>query len=118
MIAIALENATISTGNVLKGSVQWKADADRRPRRIIIAAEWETEGFGKKDKGRARAVAVTPGRNEREASFPVRFMIPYEGPVTFEGTLIKLRWILRVRVDQFGFDEFAEKEFRVEPRRR
>ena len=116
MISIGIDQRTVATGGVLTANVRWSADGDRRARRIIVAAEWKTEGKGDKAVGVARSVTVTPSPDAREAIVPVRFLIPYEGPITFQGTLISLVWILRVRVDQFGLDEFAEKEFRVEPR--
>jgi hypothetical protein len=59
-----------------------------------------------------------PPNGAREAAFPVHMMIPHGGPVSFEGSLITIVWQLKVRIDQRGFDEFAQAPFRVEARKR
>lgn len=118
MISFVLGKPTFSTGEFLTAQITWNADGDRGARRIIVAMEWHTEGAGNKATGVARGTTFVPARGARQAKFPVRFLIPHEGPITFRGELIHLRWMLRVRVDQFGLDEIAEAEFRVEPRRR
>jgi hypothetical protein len=115
LISFVFEKPAVSTGEVLTAQIVWSGG---RARKIIVAAEWETDGFGNKATGAARSTSFVPAQNAREARFPVRFLIPHEGPITFRGELIHVRWMLRVRVDQFGLDEIAEAEFRVEPRRR
>ena len=58
-----------------------------------------------------------PKPDDRAAAFPFRLMVPHAGPVSFEGELITIAWNVKVRIDQMGFDEFAEKPFRVTLRR-
>lgn len=117
MIEIALDESVVEAGKFLSGEVRWVRDAERRPRRIIIAAEWTTGGAGNIATGVGRSKQVAIGSEQREKTFPFRFLIPYEGPMSFEGELITMKWSLRVRVDQRGYDEFEQLEFRVDPRR-
>jgi hypothetical protein len=110
MITIKLDEETVPAGGFLSASVDWYGD--RAVRRIIVAAQWETKGEGNAVWGVGRSTILKPPGGK------VRLMIPHEGPITFEGTLVKIVWKLRVQVDQPGFDEFGEVEFKVEPRRR
>lgn len=114
MISIKLDVDQIEVGGFLTGRVFWSDD--RRPRRIIVSACWDTEGSGNPKRGVARAMEVVP--RAAEMTVPFRFLIPHEGPITFRTQLTGVVWKIRVRVDQRGFDEFAESAFRVVPRRR
>jgi hypothetical protein len=117
MIAIQLDDPVVTTGAFVTGRVRWASDG-RQAGEIVIAAEWQTAGEGNIARGCARSATFRPRRGQQEAELPFRFMIPFEGPISFETELITMRWMLRVRVRRAGFDEFAETEFRVEPRRR
>ena len=118
MISFVLDSASVSAGEVISGRVRWIADGALAVRKIVVAAEWETYGFGNRASGVGRGTTQNVAKNARDATIPFRFLIPHEGPVTFEGELVKIRWKIRVRVDQLGFDELGEAEFKVEPRRR
>jgi len=115
MISIKLDRDDAETGEFLTGRVYWSAESDRRARRIIVSVSWETVGEGNRVHGVARAMEHVP--KGAEETFPFRFLIPHEGPVTFKAQLTGIVWKVRVRADQPGFDEFAERVFRVEPRR-
>ena len=114
MIGIALHEPAVAAGGFLTATVRWIADGDRQPRRIIVAAEWQTDGAGDPVRGVGRSAVFQP--KEREEVFGVRFLIPHEGPLSYDGELLKIVWKLRVRVDRFGVDEIEEVLFRVEPR--
>lgn len=111
MISIKLDAGGVATGEFVTGRVFWSAGERRRPRRIIVAAVWETAGKGNKVRGVGRATEHVP--QSAEATFPFRLLIPHEGPITFKGELTAVVWKLKVRVDQPGFDEHGEAEFRV-----
>ena len=117
MILIELDRDRLETGDFLTGRLHWSAEDERRVNRIIVAAEWETSGAGNIASGVARSKIFTVAKGNREATFAFRLLIPYEGPVSFEGELIIMRWMLRAKVDQAGFDEHAESDFVVIPRR-
>ena len=114
MIEIVLDREQVEAGGFLTGHLRWKGDA--RARRIIAAAQWETRGHGNRVWGVGRSVVFDLDAAAREAAHPFRLMIPHGGPVSFEGTVLTIAWAMRVRIDQLGFDEFAEVPFRVKPR--
>lgn len=117
MIAIALDTDLVEAGQFLTGKIHWTGDEVSGATRIIAAAEWRTDGAGNIASGVGRATHFVVRENQRDGVFPFRFLIPHEGPVSFEGELITMAWKLRVRVEGKGFDEFGEAEFRVEVRR-
>src|SRR5213078_503901 len=94
----------------------WSGDDDHRQRRILAAAVWETDGSGNPARGLGRATEFVA--REASAMFSFRLLIPHEGPVSYKGQLTGIVWKLRVRVEQPGFDEFAESVFHVVPRHR
>jgi hypothetical protein len=116
VINIKIDDDTVAAGEVITGRVYWSAEGGRRPRRILVAAVWETAGEANKVRGVARAMEHVP--RGAEATFPFRLLIPHEGPITFKGELVSVVWKLKVRADQPGFDEFEESEFGVTPGRR
>ena len=118
MIQVTFDRASVSTGEFVTGTVSWKSDDARTSGEILIAAEWQTSGEGNIARGTARSTRATLQRGARQAEIPFRFMIPFEGPVSFETELITMKWLIRVRVVRSGFDETVEAFFRVEPRRR
>jgi hypothetical protein len=114
MISIKLDDDTIEAGAFLTGRVFWSTEDGTRPRRLLIAASWETVGRGNAVRGVPRAMEFVP--KAAEATIPFRLLIPHEGPITFTTQLTGVVWKLRVRVDQRGIDEFEEVSFRVDPR--
>ena len=113
MISIKIDADAVMAGEFVTGRVFWSG---HRPRRIIVAAVWETVSDANKVRGVGRAMEHVP--RGAEETFPFRLLIPHEGPITFKGELTGVIWKLKVRVDQPGFDEFAESEFRVSAGRR
>jgi hypothetical protein len=116
VIKVALEDDSVQTGGFLTAKIHWSGD--RPVRRIIAAAQWETNGAGNRTWGVGRATIIDTKGYSGAAIYPVRLMIPHEGPITFKGSLTGIIWKLKVQVDQPGLDEFAEAEFRVEARGR
>lgn len=115
MIEITLDSESVMSGGFLAGNVRWSSDAVHR---IVVSAEWHAAAFNGTKQRAARAVAYTPRGGERQGAFPVRLLIPHEGPVSFDGQLIEIGWSLTVRIERRGLDEIAERAFRVVPRRK
>ena len=113
MIAIDIDHHSVDVGGFVTGHVRWTSEDDKRARRILVGLEWRTEGAGNRARGVSRAMSFAPKPDDRAAHFPFRLMVPHEGPVSFAGELITMGWHVKVRVDRIGFDEFAERPFRV-----
>ena len=114
MIEVTLKQDVVMTGHRIEGEIRWMSDA---PKRILVAAEWQATAFHGTKRGVGRSMVVTPRTGEHQGAFPVRMLIPHEGPASFDGQLIQIRWTLWVRIERPGLDEFANCDFRVVPGR-
>ena len=115
MIALVLDRDAVAAGSFLTGTLQWTG-AGRPARRLFAVLEWRTDGEANVARGIGRGVQIPIVPGQREGNFPLRLLVPYEGPVSYEGTLLSIRWFLRVRVDQRGVDDQVEMEVKVVPR--
>lgn len=116
MIAIVLDRDAVEAGSFLTGTLQWTGEAGRPARRFHAVLEWRTDGEGNTARGIGRGLQIAIAPGQREGNFSLRLLVPYEGPVSFEGTLLSIHWFLRVRVDQRGIDDQLEMEVKVVPR--
>jgi hypothetical protein len=117
MIGVTLGSDTVMAGHFLTAEVQWSSDASHPARRILVSAAWETSAFNGTRRGVARSIAHVAGRGENQGRFPVRLLIPHEGPVSFKGEVLTIEWKLWARIDRPGIDEVADVGFRVIPLR-
>ena len=116
MIEVSIDRATVAAGEFVTGSIHWKGEAGKVCNRIVAAAQWITDGEGNIAWGVGRSTQFALPANQREGKLPFRLLIPYEGPISFEGELITLEWKVIVRLDQSGVDELGEAGFRVQTR--
>lgn len=110
MIRIELAEPTVRNGERLKGRVAW--EGSKTPRRIEVVCRWRIEG-----RGRGREEVID--RAESEAtSVPFDFEIPKEGPLTYDGTLLRIIWEVAAEADiPRGRDEEAVTVFTVVARK-
>jgi hypothetical protein len=114
VIEIAIETPEVMTGHFLTANVRWQSE---KAGRILVAAEWASAAMNGTRRGVGRSIAHVPQRGEQSGSFPVRLLIPHEGPLSFSGEVLQIAWTLWARIERPGADEFAHVEFRVIPRR-
>ena len=113
---IEFAQAEVTTRSRVKGTFKWPAEG-KQPRALIIMLAWRTEGAGETDSCVLRKL-----RREfaPSASIPVNvpfdFEIPADGPVSYDGTLLRVLWEIAVVVDiPWGLNEFEHASFRVVP---
>jgi len=108
MIRIALSDGKVRNGEHVKGSVTWEAEGAKTPRKIEVACRWRVEG-----KGKTHEEIV--GRLESHQSvIAFDFEIPREGPLTYDGTLLRIGWKVAANADlPMARDESAAAPFTV-----
>lgn len=116
MIRIEIPNAQVEVGSTLKGQASWTPDKESKPRAVCVSLGWRTEGRGNRKEGTCDETErsdITPGST---VTLPFEFQVPLEGPVSYDGKLMKIIWEITVRVDlPFARDEIERKEIRVVP---
>ena len=110
MIRVALSEQKVRNGEHVKGSVTF--EGTKTPRAIEVVCRWRIEG-----RGRSREEVV--GRAESQAmTVPFDFEIPKEGPLTYDGKLLRVIWEVAANADlPMARDESDVATFTVVARR-
>lgn len=119
MITIQLDETTVSPGARVKGSAVWTPDRQVSPRELRISAEWRTEGRGSTSSGKGGELRFPAGPQGfmPPVQLPFELVLPPDGPLSYDGKLIRVIWELVVRVDlPWASDEVARQTLQVVPR--
>jgi hypothetical protein len=108
MIRIALSGSTVRNGERVKGTVTWEAEGSKTPRKIEVGCRWRVEG-----RGRTREEIVSSFESH-DSVIPFDFEIPKDGPLTYEGTLLRIVWEIAAEADlPMAFDPQVVAPFTV-----
>lgn len=107
-IQIQLERSEHEPGGVVRGKVVSNPPVGQEDRKVELSVLWQTDGKGDTDLGvPLHRELDRPGTHDFEVRLPLL-------PVSYSGTLLKIRWLVRVRRHApLGDDEIEEKEFVV-----
>ena len=100
------EREEYAPGATLTGSVEVQSSAEEL-KSLELSVLWQTEGKGDTDTGLAcfEALAACPGSHPFSVDLPLL-------PLTYYGHLLKIHWVVRVRVDRHGGqDQVYERLF-------
>jgi hypothetical protein len=110
MISIELKQTQISPGQMLRGDCYWQTNSDKEFQPATLKIGWRTEGRGNVDKDQFSQKIKLASL----VSVPFEYEIPLNGPLSYDGQLIRIIWEVVVQTDQFLFGrEKGEKTFRV-----
>jgi hypothetical protein len=110
MISIQLKQTQISPGQILRGDCYWQTNSDKEFQPATLKIGWRTEGRGNVDKDQFSQKIKLASL----VSVPFEYEIPLNGPLSYDGQLIRIIWEVVVEIDQFWFGhERAEQVFRV-----
>lgn len=114
MITLSVDEGGPYTGRYLSGRASWSFPSARE-RSLQITTTWEA-------KGRTEHVLTTVNHfshaiHDMTGDVPFHLKLPAEGPLTFDGKLFTIAWLLKA--DMRGGDEIetVEMPFRVLPAR-
>ncbi len=110
MISIELKQNQVSPGQILRGDCYWQTNSDKEFQPATLKIGWRTEGRGSVDKDQFSQKIKLASL----VSVPFEYEIPLNGPLSYDGQLIRIIWEVVVQTDQFLFGgEKGEKVFRV-----
>lgn len=118
MIDITLSPETVCVGETLEVTVRCQPTEFQETNTIVIRPRWRTEGRGDEARGVIRAVRRQPGQVGPSDPFDhtFEFTIPENGPISYEGKLIRIIWEVHVLVDvPWAGDPSHARSFRVLP---
>jgi hypothetical protein len=102
-------------GDIVRGRVDWYTDG-RAPKGVSAQLEWGTQGRGTRNVGVQGRVRHDGESGPIPPSFDFQFPIPPEGPMSYDGRLLRVLWQVTARIEiPWGRDENAGVAFRVVP---
>ncbi|MDA7979842.1 MAG: hypothetical protein MPJ50_13825 [Pirellulales bacterium] len=102
-------------GEMLSGEYRWEVPRAEDVRTVEISVMWMTEGKGKEDIGVHffDRLSFDVGDDTRPGKARFSTQLP-NSPLSYDGFLVKIRWLVRVRLFLGNGDEgFGEREFRL-----
>lgn len=113
------QNGPLPVGERVQGQVIWTPERAKQPRGIKIMLGWRTEGRGSTDRRVVSEVTMPVGQMSvgLPVQLPFDLMLPPEGPVSYNGNLLRIIWEVRVEIDEpWAINEKAAAPFVVVPR--
>lgn len=88
-------------GAAVRGRVSIHAPDATKTRRMTAELAWRTEGRGDTDRGTAASVTLHEGDLHAGATLArdIELAVPEDGPLTYDGHLIRIMWAVVVRID-------------------
>jgi len=110
MIRIALSELKVKNGERVRGNVTF--EGTKTPRKIEVVCRWRVEG-----RGRSREEVVDRAESQ-DMTVSFDFAIPKEGPLTYDGQLLRIIWEVWANADlPMARDESDVATFTVVPRK-
>ncbi len=122
MINVRLEKTEIIVGETLSGTLIWQtSDGSETPKNASVSIRWYTEGRGNTNHETVQELLLDPNQliSFQRSPLPFSFQIPYDGPITYNGSLIRVIWQLEVSIQMPGLFRKKDKQtwpFQVLPR--
>lgn len=100
MINIRLFNLEARAGETISGEVIWTVP-DKLPKQAIAFVGWRTEGRGDVDWAKVQEIPFYFNKSAAGSTvkIPFQFQIPFVGPVSYNGSLFRIIWEVKVEVD-------------------
>lgn len=107
MITIQLEQDVVTVGDRISGHLTYPDTPI--PQQVTIQLYWYTEGRGTRDTGTVQTITLTP--KEFDPGYPIGFSldVPSDGPVTYNGSLLRILWEVRAVMKYPGWRPRKEK---------
>ncbi|MCM0589297.1 MAG: hypothetical protein ACSI46_00565 [Gloeotrichia echinulata DVL01] len=93
MMYITLVNSIVELGKSVSGQVSWQGTSQQS---VTVKLEWHTEGQGSKNKQTITTLEL--GKVSSGDVIPFKFDLPYEAPVSFDGKLFRVIWVVKAEV--------------------
>jgi hypothetical protein len=121
MVEVNLERAAVRVGEKLEGHLIWYSlGQDVMPKMATVSLRWYTEGRGTRNHGNGAKCILESEQLISSQDVPVEFSleIPEAGPITYDGSLIRVMWELEVVIkmtDSLKTDDKQAYPFQVIP---
>jgi hypothetical protein len=114
MIQLTLDQQTVAAGHSLSGTLVYLgAPRKSPPDKTTLELRWYTEGRGTRDLQTIHSLTLNPEKLATGVPIPFTLKIPDEGPITYNGSLLRIIWEVRAKADYPGL--LSGKDKLVQP---
>jgi hypothetical protein len=101
-IDVADPAARYPLGEAVTGEVHWLPGKSTRYKSVKMKLRWHTEGRGDKDGATVDEHSTPGGETQGSAPLigPFSLDLPKDGPMSYNGTLIRIIWTLHAEADE------------------
>ena len=96
-LEIDTPSGELVAGSMLRGRVCVPPTWRRPYTAVTLVLRWTTEGKGDRDGGRRTLPLFDAGRGSPPEDLPFEVRLP-TGPWSYDGTLLKIRWVMRLEM--------------------
>lgn len=111
MINIALDQEIIVAGDRISGHLTCTQPTELKQAQIDLF--WRTEGRGKAEEASIVTLPIDLKQLNACQPIPFSFTTPYEGPITYDGALLRIFWEIRATLVSPGL--MSKKETFSQP---
>ena len=105
-------------GDTVAGEISWRPEEETRVKGLRVELLWRTEGRGDSDDAVVARFDGDIGETVGVTGITVPFSLtlPREGPMSYDGQIIRILWTVRARADiPWGIDVKAERNIHIGP---
>ncbi len=110
-ISLVLNEETVMAGDRLSGKLSYLTSTP--PKQVTVELLWRTEGRGTRDRQVIDTYSIDPQQLTLGLAIPFTVQVPYEGPITYNGSLFRIIWEIKATVVLPGM--LAKKEKQTQP---
>ena len=110
-VSFVLGGEAVAAGDRLSGKLSHPTQVP--PQQVKVEIFWHTEGRGTPDRKVIDVCSIDPQQLTLGLAIPFTVQTPFEGPITYNGSLFRIMWKLRATVVFPGM--LAKKEERALP---
>jgi hypothetical protein len=112
VITLAIDDSDICTGRYVSGKASWSFPSARE-RTLEITATWQLKG--ETPPCTRKVNRFSHAVHDMTGDVPFHLKLPIEGPMSFDGRLFAINWLLRAELSEGRESESVEMPFRVVP---
>ncbi|MEO1094022.1 MAG: hypothetical protein AAFX01_03880 [Cyanobacteria bacterium J06638_28] len=100
MFEMFWQNQPVTLGNELAGTLVWYSSEGAIPQDASAFVYWYTEGRGDRDQQTIGKIPLAPEQliAGQQVDIPFAMPIPHSGPITYNGSLIRVIWAVQAWV--------------------
>lgn len=107
-IRLFLDEESVAAGDRISGKLSYPTQTV--PKAAKVELLWHTEGRGTCDRKVIDTLSLDPKQLTLGLPIPFTLQTPYEGPITYNGALLRILWSVKVSISLPGMISKKEEQ--------